>query len=107
MKHMAVFSSPHLSKPLPLKPIDPDEAIRWGCSGKGWHCCVDFTIPVRPYDLVRLRHALHQPSEWLINNSYVNFVWDGGTFVGQLAQVPYERNRNACVFYEEVTNVGA
>ena len=105
---MATLSSPAGWRPLPTRPIDPDESIRWGCSGKGWNCCTDKVIPVRPYDIVRLRHAVRQPSEWLINNQYVTFVWDGsGAFVGYLGQVAYERTRKACVFYEEVTNVRA
>lgn len=105
---MTTLSSPGGWRSLPTRPIEPDEPIRWGCSGKGWHCCVDKVIPVRPYDLVRLRHAVRQPSEWLINHQYVTFVWDGtGALVGYLAQVEYERTRKACVFYEEVTNVRA
>ena len=105
---MATLTNPQGWKALPLHPIEPDAAIRWGCSGKGWHCCVDKVIPVRPYDLVRLRHAVRQPSEWLINNRHVTFMWDGpGSLVGYLAQVAYEETHKACVFYDEVTNVSA
>ena len=105
---MATLSSPVGWRSLPTRPIDPDQSIRWGCSGKGWHCCVDKVISMRPYDVVRLRHAVHQPSEWLINERYVTFVWDGaGAFMGYLAQVAYERTRKACVFYDEITNVRA
>ena len=42
--------------------LDPDAPMRWGCSLKGWNCCVDKAIPVRPYDMLRLRHALEVPS---------------------------------------------
>lgn len=101
-------SSPKGWKALTAHAIDPDEAIHWGCSGRGWHCCTDKVIPVRPYDLVRLRHALRRPAQEIVNDGLVTFVWDqAGSMWGYLAQVPYERTRKACIFYEEITNVRA
>jgi Fe-S-cluster containining protein len=95
-------------KPLTGRPIALDGPIRWGCSGRGWNCCVDKAIPVRPYDLVRLRHALKQPAQTILSEGTVTFSWDrDGAMIGHLRRVPYEGARAACVFYEEVTNVRA
>lgn len=90
--------------PVPV-PIALDEVISWGCSGKGWNCCTDKAIPVKPYDMVRLRHSLSKSSQALINERLVHFDWDdSGVLTGWLAQQPYEANRVACAFYEEITN---
>lgn len=92
------------ARPAPV-PVALDEVISWGCSGKGWNCCTDKAIPVKPYDMVRLRHATSKPSQALINERIVHFDWDdAGTLAGWLAQRPYEANRVACLFFEEVTN---
>ena len=88
--------------------VDLDETIEWGCSLKGWNCCVDQAIPVRPYDMVRLRHALGAPAEQLVDRQ-VMLAWhpQSGTLLGSLAHQPYEGGRNACIFLEEITNVTA
>ena len=88
--------------------VDLDETINWGCSLKGWNCCVDQAIPVRPYDMVRLRHALAAPADRLLDRE-VLLAWhpQQGTLLGSLAHRPYENGRDACVFLEEITNVTA
>ncbi|MQA00983.1 MAG: hypothetical protein GEU80_16990 [Dehalococcoidia bacterium] len=104
----ATNSNPRQWKSLAAHAIDFDEPIHWGCSGRGWHCCTDKVIPVRPYEVIRLRHAMRQSGRDLLNSGLVTFVWDAaGTLVSYLRQVPYERTRKACVFYEEVTNIDA
>lgn len=92
------------SKRIRAKEIALDEAISWGCSAKGWNCCVDKTIGVEPYSLIRLRHATQKSSQELINEQLVTLHWQGGLLTGALAQVPYERDHRSCVFYEELTN---
>ncbi len=95
-------------KRIKLRPVDLDEPLRWGCSSKGWHCCVDMHVPLRPYDMVRLRHAAGRPAQEIINDQLVTFAWDeSGFLTGRLATQPYERDREACVFFEELTNVQA
>jgi hypothetical protein len=93
---------------LPARPVDADAPIHWGCSGRGWNCCTDKAIAVRPYDMVRLRHALRRSSQDLVNDGTVTFHWEpDGSMLGRLPRVPYESNRTACAFYEEVTNLRA
>ncbi len=93
---------------IKLRPVELDEPLRWGCSSKGWHCCVDMHVPVRPYDMLRLRHEVGKPAQHLINDQMVTFSWDeSGFLTGRLATRPYERDREACIFFEELTNVQA
>lgn len=84
-----------------------DEAVLWGCSLKGWNCCVDKGIAVRPYDLVRLRHALGRPSNEITLDETVTFAWHAGSLIGSLAHKPYTPGHVACIFFEEMTNVSA
>lgn len=92
------------SKKLKPRTIALDETISWGCSARGWNCCVDKTIAVDPYSLIRLRHATGKSSQELINEQLVTLHWQQGLLRGALAQVPYETNHRACVFYDELTN---
>jgi len=85
------------------RPIDLDAPIRWDCSSKGWNCCVDYGIPVMPYDVVRLRHAAGKPSQDLIAESVVTFQWAADGVAAWLAQKPHQGNHRACFFYEELT----
>jgi len=85
------------------KPIDLDQRISWGCSSRGWNCCVDKVIAVQPYDLIRLRHAAGMSSQDLLNRQVVSLEWQQGVLGGALAQRPYERGAVACVFLEEVS----
>ena len=100
--------------PLPLttkkrkgRRVDPDAPLRWGCSLKGWNCCIDAGIAVRPYDMLRLRHATGRPAHELVNDATVTFAWEAGSgiLLGRLAHRPYEGGRVACVFLEELTNL--
>lgn len=94
---------------LKTRPVDPDATVQWGCSMKGWNCCVDKGITVRPYDMIRLRHALGRPSLEIVNDSTVQFAWDpsSGILLGSLPQRPYGDGQVACVFLDVVTNVSA
>ncbi len=76
---------------------------------KGWNCCVDKGITVRPYDMIRLRHALGRPSLEIVNDGTVQFAWDpsSGILLGSLPQRPYGDGQVACVFLDVVTNVSA
>ena len=85
-------------------PVALDDTILWDCSSKGWHCCVDFGIPVKPYDVIRLRHSTGKTSRDLINQNAITFQWAGDGLNGWLAQLPYQTNHRACMFYEELTN---
>lgn len=85
-------------------PMALDETMLWDCSSKGWHCCVDFGIPVKPYDVIRLRHSTGKTSRELINEHAVTFQWSGDGLGAWLAQVPHQGNHRACMFYEELTN---
>ncbi|MDA1061496.1 MAG: hypothetical protein O2895_01050 [Chloroflexi bacterium] len=94
--------------------VDLDEPVSWGCSGKGWNCCVGVGIAVRPYDMLRLRHAAARPSQDLINDSTVTFEWERGSgiLMGRLAHRAYEaghrpdgQSEAACVFLDELTNL--
>lgn len=85
-------------------PVPLDDTILWDCSSKGWHCCVDFGITVKPYDVIRLRHSTGKTSRELINQNAITFQWNGGTIAGWLAQIPHNGNHRACMFYEELTN---
>ena len=84
--------------------IDLDAPLNWDCSSRGWHCCVDKAIPLTPYDVVRLRHSAGKTSQELIDAHEVTFEWRGGLMAAWLAQVPYEGNHRACMFYDELTN---
>ena len=94
---------------LKTRPIDPDATIRWGCSMKGWNCCVDKGITIRPYDMIRLRHGLGRPSLEIVNETIVQFAWNpaSGMMLGSLPQRPYRSGQVACVFLDVVTNVDA
>ena len=103
-----------MPQPLPVTaktrrswPVDPDGPVRWGCSGKGWNCCVGVGIAVRPYDMLRLRHAAGRPAQDLVNDATVTFEWEpaSGILVGRLAHRAYGRDEAACVFLEELTNL--
>ena len=89
--------------------LEADSTINWGCSLKGWNCCVDKGIVVRPYDMVRLRHAAGRSSNELTSDGTVTFAWHPptGALVGSLAHRPYENGRVACVFLDEVTDASA
>jgi len=86
-----------------------DAALHWGCSGKGWNCCVGKGITVRPYDLIRLRHALRLPAQEIINRELVTFGWypGDGSLAGSLAHRPYGDHQVACVFLHEITDAVA
>lgn len=94
-----------LGKALRARPLEPDIAIDWACSARGWNCCVDKSIPVYPYDLIRLRHALGRSAQELINDGTVTFTFvpSSGALTGVLARRPYEQGHEACVFLDEVT----
>ncbi len=103
-----------MPQPLPITskarkswPVDLDAPVRWGCSGKGWNCCVGVGIAVRPYDMLRLRHAAGRPAQDLVHDATVTFEWDpaSGILRGRLAHRPYEQGRVACVFLDELTNL--
>ena len=103
-----------MPEPLPIttrkrksRPVDPDGPIRWACSGKGWNCCVGVGIQVRPYDMLRLRHATGRSSQELVNDATVTFEWEpaSGILYGRLAHRAYEGGRVACVFLDELTNL--
>lgn len=84
-----------------LIPLDGE--VSWGCSGQGWNCCVDKDVPVRPYDVRRLAEAIGRPVQQLLDDGIVSLEWDGyGILGGWLATRPYEGDRSACIFYEEV-----
>ena len=76
---------------------------------KGWNCCVDKGITVRPYDMLRLRHAIGLPSRQLIEDGTVTLAWDpaDGSLTGSLTQRSYRASQVACVFLDVVTNVSA
>ena len=81
-----------------------DAPVSWDCSSRGWNCCVDKGIPLTPYDVIRLRHSSKKTSQSLIDDSIMTFEWRGGLMAAWLAQVAYQGNRRACVYYEELTN---
>lgn len=89
--------------------VDADATVLWGCSMKGWNCCVDRSIPVYPYDMVRLRHALGRPSADLIDDGTVSFAWSpaDGSLLGSLPHRPYGAGQSACVFLDVITNLDA
>ena len=105
---------PITSKPRKSWAVDPDGPVRWGCSGKGWNCCVGVGIAVRPYDMLRLRHAAGRPAQDLVNDATVTFEWEpaSGILGARLAHRRYEQARGpsgqdgaACVFLDELTNL--
>ncbi len=98
-----------LGSPPKTHTVDPDATVRWGCSMKGWNCCVDKGITVRPYDMLRLRHAIGLPSRQLIEDGTVTLAWDpaDGSLTGSLTQRSYRASQVACVFLDVVTNVSA
>ncbi len=82
--------------------IPLDAPLAWACSGKGWNCCTDKDIPLRPYDVHRLAGALGRPAQALLDEGVFTLEWDGyGILGGWLATRPYEDTRTACVFYDE------
>ncbi|MGE3962118.1 MAG: YkgJ family cysteine cluster protein [Dehalococcoidia bacterium] len=82
--------------------IPLDSPLSWGCSGRGWNCCTDKDIPLRPYDVHRLARALDRPARALLDDGLFTLEWDGyGILGGWLATRPYEETRTACVFYGE------
>ena len=89
--------------------LEADATINWGCSLKGWNCCVDKGIVVRPYDMVRLRHATGRSSQELTADGTITFAWHPptGALVGSLAHRPYGDGHVACVFLDEVTDASA
>lgn len=89
-----------------MRPVEPDAPLSWGCSGKGWNCCVGKGISVWPYDLIRARHALGRSAQQLINDGTVTFGWYplNGALVGMFARRRYHDGRDACIFLDEVTN---
>ena len=78
-----------LGSPPKTHTVDPDATVRWGCSMKGWNCCVDKGITVRPYDMLRLRHAIGLPSRQLIEDGTVTLAWDpaDGSLTGSLTEI--------------------
>lgn len=101
-QHRNLRTKPSRSKPIPL-----DGAINWGCSGKGWNCCVDQLIEIRPYDMIRLRHALERSSDELMGAETVMFEFDPATgrLLGRLPQNDRGDGHSGCVFLEEPTNL--
>ncbi|MBM4416225.1 MAG: hypothetical protein FJ035_08320, partial [Chloroflexi bacterium] len=85
--------------------VDWDETVLWGCSLKSWNCCVNKGIAVRPYDLIRLRHAAGRPAQALTADQTVTFAWHAGSLIGSLAHRPYGPGHVACTFFEELTNL--
>ncbi len=98
-----------IGRSFKTRPIDPDATVQWGCSMKGWNCCVDVGVSIRPYDMIRLRHALGRPSLEIVNDEIVQFAWaqSSGTLLGSLPHRPYGVDQVACVFLDVVTNVSA
>lgn len=94
-----------LGKGLRTRALDPDASIDWACSAKGWNCCVDKSITVYPYDLIRLRHTLGRSAQDLINEGTVTFTFvpSSGALTGMLARRSYGQGHEACIFLEEVT----
>ena len=88
------------------RPIELDEPLDWACSSRGWNCCVGNAIPLTPYDVVRVRHAKHKTSQQLIDDDMITFEWRGGLMTAWFAQLPFQGNQRACIFYEELTNDG-
>jgi hypothetical protein len=102
-----------LSGNASFRPIDLDGEVSWGCSLKGWNCCVDKAVFLRPYDVLRLRHAVGAPASEVIER-YASFAWSNqsGTLMALLQRDPQPARppvsgREPCLFYEEVTNVSA
>lgn len=98
-----------LGSPPKTRPVDPDATVRWGCSMKGWNCCVDKGITVHPYDMLRLRHATARPSRELIEGGTVTLAWNpaDGSLTGSLTKRSYHGSQVACVFLDVMTNVSA
>lgn len=85
--------------------IPLDAPLSWACSGRGWNCCTDKDIPLRPYDVQRLAEALDRPAQALLDEGVITLEWDGyGILGGWLATRPYEETRTACVFYDEAVD---
>ena len=102
---MAGGESPDGLKYRVFRPVALDQPLQWSCSSKGWNCCTNVRIPVRPYDMIRLRHSLASPAHELINSETVTFTWDpAGVLNGLLATEPHPEG-TMCTFLEEVTNV--
>lgn len=87
-------------------PAELDAPLDWACSSRGWNCCTGNAIPLTPYDVVRVRHATHKTSQQLIDDDMITFEWRGGLMTAWFAQLPFQGNQRACVFYEELTNDG-
>jgi Fe-S-cluster containining protein len=92
--------------------VDIDAPVEWGCSLKGWNCCVGTAIEVRPYDMIRLRHALRRPAHEIAQAGLVQFAWhpERGTLSASLAHEPFEggphdRGAMRCTFLEVLTNL--
>jgi Fe-S-cluster containining protein len=87
--------------------VDIDASVEWGCSLKGWNCCVGTAIEVRPYDMIRLRHALRRPAHEIANAGLVEFAWhpQRGTLAGSLTHVPFDGGAVRCTFLEVLSNL--
>jgi hypothetical protein len=94
-----------LGKELRTREVDADAPIDWACSAKGWNCCVDKSITVYPYDLIRLRHTLGRSAQELINDGTVTFTFvpSSGALTGILKRRSYGQGHEACIFLDEVT----
>lgn len=100
--HRTMATSPRADLTRRFIPLDGE--VTWACSGQGWNCCVDKEIPLRPYDVHRLAEATGTPARTLLDEGVFTLEWDGyGLLGGWLATRPYEGERHACVFYDEVT----
>ena len=87
--------------------VDIDAPVEWGCSLKGWNCCVDTAVAVRPYDMIRLRHALGRPAHERANAGLVEFAWHPrrGTLAGSLAHEPFDGDSVRCTFLQVLSNL--
>ena len=96
-QHHNLNTKSSMNKPLPL-----DGVINWGCSAKGWNCCVDQLIEIRPYDMIRLRHALERSSDELMGAETVMFEFAPATgrLLGRLPQPDRGDGHPGCRFPE-------
>ncbi len=88
--------------------IDLDAPIRWGCSLKGWNCCVDKAVFVRPHDAIRLRHSVSAPSQDVVDR-VLRLIWntENGALTGLLRHGEAVQGREPCIFLDEITNTSA
>ena len=77
----------------PLVVLKPEDSLRFNCSENlacYTRCCRDITIFLTPYDVIRLKHALHLPSEAFLAKHTAT----------QAAQKDWKRNRTTAAAFE-------